>query len=74
MPSQSEELSKGAVDPFGVTATPEEIQRDLEHALDKHGEWLQRWHRSVLCREQPGQDLISDIKRLTLARSTSSPT
>ncbi len=60
MPGESGELSKSALDPFGITATPEEIHRDLEHALDKHAEWLQRWHRSVLCREEPSQDVISE--------------
>jgi diguanylate cyclase len=47
-------------DPFKPSATPEEIHEDLDQAIAKHAEWLQEWHRCVLCGEAPGQKIVSD--------------
>ena len=46
--------------PDKPSATADEIHRDLEFAIAKHGEWLQRWHKSVLCTEPTGQDIVSE--------------
>lgn len=46
--------------PDKPSATADEIHRDLEFAIAKHGEWLQRWHRSMLCTEPAGQDIVSE--------------
>lgn len=51
------------LDPYISSASPEEIHRDLEHAIAKHAEWLQRWHRCVLCGEPPGQEIVSQNAR-----------
>lgn len=50
-------------DPYKSSATPEEIHDDLDQAIAKHAEWLQDWHRCVLCAEAPGQKIISENAR-----------
>jgi len=47
-------------DPYKSSATPEDIHDDLDQAIAKHGEWLQEWHRCVLCGEAPSQKIASD--------------
>lgn len=38
----------------------EEILAVLEAAIEEHQAWLQRWHRSVVCKLQPSSDLVSE--------------
>lgn len=47
-------------DPYKSSATPEEIHDDLDQAIAKHAQWLQDWHRCVLCSEAPGQKIVSE--------------
>lgn len=49
------------------TGTPENAQNVLDvidAALDEHGEWLNQWHRAVVCGIGPAREVISDNAHL----------
>ncbi len=54
--------------PLGLnTGTPENAQNVLDvidAALDEHGEWLNQWHRSVVCGIDPAREVISENAHL----------
>jgi len=39
--------------------TTEAVVIQLDKALDDHREWLQRWHRAVICKQPPDIDIIA---------------
>ena len=39
--------------------TTEAVVSQLDKALDDHLDWLQRWHRSVVCGENPDKDIVA---------------
>ncbi|GAB4176835.1 MAG: hypothetical protein OHK0024_14330 [Thalassobaculales bacterium] len=38
----------------------DEIRRELEGAVVDHADWLDRWHRSLLCGVKAGPDILSE--------------
>lgn len=38
----------------------EGILSEVDQAIDEHQDWLQRWHRAVLCGLAPDRDVVSD--------------
>lgn len=49
------------------TGTPENAQNVLvviDSALDEHNEWLQQWHRAVVCGIAPAREVISENAHL----------
>jgi len=40
-----------------------EILRGIDLAIDENAEWLQQWHRAIICGEEPDQRVVSEYAR-----------
>ena len=43
-----------------VPLDPGEVLHKIDAAIDENADWLQRWHRAIICAEQPDQRVISE--------------
>ncbi len=39
---------------------PGEVLRSIDAAIDENAEWLQKWHRAIICGEEPDQRVVSE--------------
>lgn len=39
---------------------PSEVLRSIDAAIDENAEWLQKWHRAIICGEEPDQQVVSE--------------
>lgn len=39
---------------------PGEVLHKIDAAIDENAEWLQKWHRAIICAEEPDQQVISE--------------
>ena len=40
-----------------------EVLRIIDAAIDETAEWLQKWHRSIICSEPPDQSVVSEYSQ-----------
>lgn len=39
---------------------PAEVLRSIDAAIDENADWLQKWHRAIICGEEPDQRVVSE--------------
>jgi diguanylate cyclase (GGDEF)-like protein len=42
---------------------PSEVLRSIDAAIDENAEWLQKWHRAIICGEEPDQRVVSEYSQ-----------
>ena len=43
-----------------------EILHGIDAAIDENAEWMQRWHRAIICGEAPDPSVVSQYAQLLL--------
>jgi len=44
---------------------PGEVLRSIDAALDENAEWLQQWHRAIICGEEPDARVVSEYAQFS---------
>ncbi len=53
-------MAEPEVDSDQTPFDPNEVLRGIDAAIDENAEWLQQWHRAIICGEEPDQRVVSE--------------